>query len=194
MPGSDDYYALLGIDANADDEDLRRAWRRLALRFHPDHAGEQTTARFQQIVAAYEVLSDPPARAAYDRRRGISRPQPTVVVGQRAPGVMMRRVCGPLNALVARGVAQLAADGVIELVLEPDEVAEGGMITISMRVLVRCEEHAGAHCARCGGGGTVEDLFAAWLAVRPGVTDGTVLTPSARLPGMMRPVLFRVRL
>jgi len=40
----------------------------------------------------------------------------------------------------------------------------------------------------------VEDLFAAWLAVRPGSPDGTVLTPSVRLPGMMRQVLFRVRL
>lgn len=181
-----DLYALLGVSASADDAELRRAWRRLALQLHPDVAGDEMTARFQRIAEAYGVLSDPAARAAYDRSRGSAAPEPQL--GRRAPGQMLRRVCAPLNALFARGVASLAADGVIDLFLEPDEVAEGGMVTISMRVLLRCEP-----CARCGGTGTVEDLFAAWLAVRPGVTDGTVLTPSARLPGMMRPVLFRVR-
>jgi DnaJ-class molecular chaperone len=66
----DDYYALLGVQAGADGEALRVAWRRLAARWHPDRAGTAATARFQQLSAAYTVLSDPIARAAYDRRRG----------------------------------------------------------------------------------------------------------------------------
>jgi hypothetical protein len=57
-----------------------------------------------------------------------------------------------------------------------------------------CAAHAEASCAGCGGMRTVEELFSAWLAVRPGVADGAVLTPSALLPGMVRPVSFRVRL
>ena len=44
---ADDYYALLGIDAEADAAELRRAWRRLALRWHPDRAGPGATASFR---------------------------------------------------------------------------------------------------------------------------------------------------
>ena len=71
------------------------------------------------------------------------------------------------------------------------------MVTISMRVPIRCPACAAdaeASCAGCGGIAPSEELFSAWLAVRPGVADGTVLTPSALLPGMVRPVSFRVRL
>src|SRR4051812_16059077 len=65
---SDDLYGLLGVHAEAAEEELRRAWRRLALRWHPDRAGSGATATFQKLLAAYTVLSDPAARAAYDRR------------------------------------------------------------------------------------------------------------------------------
>ena len=52
---SDDYYALLGIDAAAGAAELRRAWRRLALRWHLDRAGPGATATFQTISLAYTV-------------------------------------------------------------------------------------------------------------------------------------------
>ena len=204
----DDHYALLGIDAQADGAELRRAWRRLALRWHPDRAGPGATATFQKILAAYTVLSNPVARAAYDRRRGAPARSPGVPSGgatsappaatrRRAPGVMLQRLSGPLNALLACGVARRAEGEVIELFLNAQEVSDGGMVTISMRVPVRCPEcaaDAAGSCARCGTKRTVDELFSAWLAVPPGVTDGAVLTPSALLPGMVRPVSFRVRL
>jgi curved DNA-binding protein CbpA len=63
----DDYYELLGVDSAITATELRRAWRRLALRWHPDRAGPEATATFQKLAAAYAVLSDPVARAAYDR-------------------------------------------------------------------------------------------------------------------------------
>jgi hypothetical protein len=113
----------------------------------------------------------------------------------RAPGVMLSRLTGSLNGLLARGVARYGADDAIELLLDRDEAATGGMVTISMRVPVRCPACAGrgAGCARCGDTGEIEELFAAWLAVRPGLADGAELTPSATLPGMLRPVRFRAR-
>ena len=46
---SEDYYALLGVAADASGAGLRRAWRRLALRWHPDRAGTSATATFQRI-------------------------------------------------------------------------------------------------------------------------------------------------
>jgi DnaJ-class molecular chaperone len=204
----DDYYALLGIDAAADGEEVRRVWRRLVLRWHPDRAGADATFIFQKLSAAYAVLSDPVARAEYDRRRGTSARNPGARSGdaaspppgatrRRAPGVMLRRLSRPLNALLACGIARRVEGDVIELLLDAHEVAEGGMVTISMRVPVRCpacSADAAGSCARCGTSGTVDDVFSAWLAVPPGVADGAVLTPSALLPGMVRPVSFRVRL
>ena len=195
---SDDYYELLGVGAQTRAAELRRAWRRLALRWHPDRAGAASTATFQKLLAAYTVLKDPAARAAYDRRRGITSTNTTSAAPRRrAPSVTLRRLSGPLNALLACGVARYGEPGVIELFLSAQEVAEGGMVTISMRVPVRCAvcaKNPAAACARCGSTRTVEELFSAWLAVPPGVEDGELLVPSALLPGMARPVSFRVRL
>src|SRR3954470_6278207 len=66
---SEDYYSLLGVEIDIDRAQLRRVWRRLALRWHPDRAGPEATATFQKLSVAYAVLSDPIARAAYDRQR-----------------------------------------------------------------------------------------------------------------------------
>ena len=73
-PVDDDYHALLGVHPDADSDELRRAWRQLALRWHPDRAGDVAKATFQRLSAAYTVLSDPIARAAYDRRRHNAEP------------------------------------------------------------------------------------------------------------------------
>ena len=67
MPAKQDYYGILGIDRNATDEAIKRAFRKLAFKYHPDHNHEDGTAeKFKEISEAYEVLSDPDKRAAYD--------------------------------------------------------------------------------------------------------------------------------
>jgi hypothetical protein len=115
-----------------------------------------------------------------------------------APGVLLHRLSGPLNALLACGFARLSSGGVIELFLNASEATDGGMIAIAMSVVVHCPQCAGyadsaAKCSRCGGRRTVHELFSAWLAIPPGIADGSVLYPSAVLPGMVQPVSFRVR-
>lgn len=63
-----DYYAVLGVPRDADEEAIRRAYRMLARKHHPDvdkTAG--ATKRFQELQEAYEVLSDPQKRARYDQ-------------------------------------------------------------------------------------------------------------------------------
>src|SRR3954470_13126811 len=144
---SEDYYALLGVAENVGEAELQRVWRRLAKRYHPDHAGPQATGSFQRISAAYAGLCDPGGRASYDRRRraGMPRESPAAptkpaAVRRRAPSIMLSRVSGPFMALLACGIARRVDDGVIELLLNPAEAKQGGMITIAMRVAVRCKK------------------------------------------------------
>jgi curved DNA-binding protein len=64
-----DYYALLGVNKNASADDVKKAYRRLARKYHPDlNPGDKTAeAKFKEITEANEVLSDPDKRSQYDR-------------------------------------------------------------------------------------------------------------------------------
>ena len=59
-----DYYDILGVPKNSSPDDIKKAYRKLAAKHHPDRGGD--TAKFQEIQAAYAVLSDPDKRAQYD--------------------------------------------------------------------------------------------------------------------------------
>jgi molecular chaperone DnaJ len=64
-----DYYEVLGVDRTCDDAGLKSAFRKLAMKHHPDKNGgsAEATAQFKEINEAYTILSDPQKRAAYDR-------------------------------------------------------------------------------------------------------------------------------
>ena len=63
-----DYYTTLGVERDASDADIKRAYRRLARKYHPDVSTEpDAEARFKEMKEAYEVLKDKEKRAAYDR-------------------------------------------------------------------------------------------------------------------------------
>src|SRR5262245_18136093 len=70
MAGSKrDYYEILGVERDAGDEELKRAYRELAKKHHPDRNGGDPDAasRFQEVDEAYKVLADPEKRQRYDR-------------------------------------------------------------------------------------------------------------------------------
>lgn len=82
-----DYYRILEISDDADAAEVKRAYRRQAMLFHPDQARRPDSERFRRVQEAYEVLSDPQSRQAYDRRRKAS---VAVTVSRRSPILEVR--------------------------------------------------------------------------------------------------------
>lgn len=66
---SRDFYTILGVDKSADEKEIKKAYRRLAMKYHPDKNPDDPTAeeKFKEATMAYEVLSDAQKRASYDR-------------------------------------------------------------------------------------------------------------------------------
>ena len=70
LVGAVDYYQVLGVPRNADEKKIKKAYRKLAVKYHPDknlEDKEAATKKFQQVSEAYEVLSDPEKRRIYDQ-------------------------------------------------------------------------------------------------------------------------------
>jgi WD40 repeat protein len=85
MDVPDNYYAILGVPIDADEDTIKHAYRQLARRYHPDLAGEAGAVHMKRINRAYDVLSDPEKRLNYDtiiggvidlRKSGITRQRP----------------------------------------------------------------------------------------------------------------------
>ena len=64
-----DFYDVLDVARNADDADIKKAYRKLAMKYHPDRnqGNPESEAKFKEVKEAYEMLSDPQKRAAYDQ-------------------------------------------------------------------------------------------------------------------------------
>jgi molecular chaperone DnaJ len=70
MAAKEDFYKLLEIDKNASDAEIKKSYKRMAMKYHPDRNSDNPEAaevKFKQIKEAYEVLSDPKKRSAYDQ-------------------------------------------------------------------------------------------------------------------------------
>ena len=64
-----DYYEVLGVDKNASEDDIKRAYRKLAIKYHPDrNPGDKVAEeKFKEAAEAYDVLHDPQKRQQYDQ-------------------------------------------------------------------------------------------------------------------------------
>ena len=64
-----DYYKILGVDRKASADDIKKTFRKLAMKYHPDRnrGNKEAEEKFKEINEAYEVLSDPKKRARYDQ-------------------------------------------------------------------------------------------------------------------------------
>ncbi|WP_445343119.1 molecular chaperone DnaJ [Bifidobacterium sp. ESL0819] len=70
-----DYYEVLGVERGASDQDIKRAYRKMSRKYHPDIAGPEYEDKFKEVNSAYEVLSDPEKRRMYDAGVDPNNPQ-----------------------------------------------------------------------------------------------------------------------
>ena len=107
MADRPDYYKTLGVGKNASDEEIKKAYRKLARQYHPDRnpGDKQAEERFKEISQAYDVLSDAEKRKQYERGVGpVRRVCPAALIRARSPAVSATssRTCSAVAA-VARG-------------------------------------------------------------------------------------------
>src|SRR5689334_14058240 len=69
VPSMADFYGTLGVPRTASDDDIKKAYRKLAMQYHPDRNGgsKEAEEKFKEVTEAYDVLRDPQKRAAFDR-------------------------------------------------------------------------------------------------------------------------------
>jgi molecular chaperone DnaJ len=184
-----DHYAVLGLAAAVSVAEIRRAYRQLALRYHPDRAGPAGTEHFQRIAEAYRVLSDPIERSRYDAG------QADRAAGASGDDDLIDRVCGRLDDLVAHSVARVRADGVVELYLTAGEARRGGIAAIAMPLRMPCPTCGGVAspnqvwCVRCEFAGSIVEDVSLRIPIPPQVMDGasfTMADPNGIIPARLR--------
>jgi molecular chaperone DnaJ len=190
----EDHYALLGLGRDAQAAEIRRAFRQLALRHHPDRAGPANTERFQRIALAYRVLSNPATRSDYDARLATAERQQ-----RHARQQVIERLAAPLDALIARATARQYTDGLIELLLTRAEAAQGGVAAIALPVRLPCPTCGGCAqpgsiwCVRCEFEGSVREEVTVCIAIPPAVADGATFTVRVDRHDAVPPLRVRVR-
>ena len=148
-----DYYAILGVSRNATQEEIKKAYRRLALKYHPDRnpGDREAEERFKEISEAYEVLSDPQKRAIYDSQ-GISGLHRTGFRGFEDIEDIFSAFSDLFEEFFGFGFKErtgrrprAGADLSYEISLTLEEVYQGKETEIPLELYQRCEE--------CGGSG-----------------------------------------
>lgn len=164
-----DYYEVLGVDRNADESDIKKAYRRLAMKFHPDrNAGDdEAEGKFKEVKEAFEVLSDRQKRSAYDQfgHDGVDAAAGGFGGGA-GFGDIFDSVFGDIFGAGGRGGARVyrGADLRYDLEMTLEEAVAGTEIKIRVPTVIDCETCDGKGsrsgrapdtCSTCNGVGQV---------------------------------------
>lgn len=179
--GKKDYYELLEIDRNASQEEIKKAYRKLAFQYHPDRNpnNKEAEEKFKEISEAYQVLSDPEKRAIYDRYgheglQGGFRSAPDFDLSE-ALRVFMEGLGGFSDFFEGFGSSRSSrrerrkrgSDLQVNLELTLEEIATGVRKTLKVKKHLRCEQCGGsgaekgsapAVCPQCKGKGEIRQV------------------------------------
>jgi molecular chaperone DnaJ len=192
-----DFYSVLEVARDASDEDIKKAYRRLAMKYHPDRNGgaKEAEDKFKEITEAYDVLRDGNKRAVYDRygeaglRGGVAGGFHHVDLSE-ALSIFMQNFGGfqGMSDLFGsagggrrgEGGARAGADLKVAMTLTLAEVATGVEKSVSIKLLDPCDRCDGAgaepgtkaqRCGTCGGSGEVRraqrSFFGQFVSVAP---------------------------
>jgi molecular chaperone DnaJ len=186
-----EFYALLGVARDATEADIKKAYRKLAMEFHPDRNGApEAEAKFKEITEAYEVLRDPQKRAMYDRygKAGLAGAGGGFgfhhVDLSEALNIFMRDFggMGGLESLFGggrpRADARRGQDVRVTVKMSIADVATGVKKTVRFKAPDRCAACQGSgakpgtkpsSCSTCGGSGEVRrqarSMFGQFMSV-----------------------------
>ncbi len=179
-----DYYELLEVERTADDKSIKSAYRRLAMRYHPDKnpgCGE-SEAKFKAISEAYDCLKDPQKRAAYDRFGHAAFQQGMGNGGGRGPGADFSDIGDIFETIFGsafgggRQQTRRGADLRYDMEIGLEEAFHGKEAKIEVEISVSCEPCNGTGaepgtgaraCGTCHGHGKVRTQQGFFVVDRP---------------------------
>ena len=165
-----DYYEILGVSRNASSDEIKKSYRRLAMKHHPDRNTDDSDAerKFKEAKEAYEILSDSDKRAAYDQfgHDGVRGGPAGGGFSAEGFGDIFGDVFGDIFGGGRRSRSQVfrGADLGYELRLDLEQAVSGDSVTIEVPTHVRCDDCNGSGaekgsepvgCSTCGGSGQV---------------------------------------
>ena len=158
MPSKRDYYEVLGVSREARPDELKKAYRRLAMKYHPDQNPDDADAaeKFKELTEAYQVLSDPQKRTTYDRfghdapgMSGFPGGSATVDMGNMTD--FFESIFGSVfggGPRQQRRRGKPGRDLQYDLSLTLDQVVSGADVRITIPRPVRCSECGGSGAAK----------------------------------------------
>lgn len=183
-----DYYDVLGVTADAGAEEIKRAYRQLARRYHPDISGDDRTAAFLEVARAYEVLRQPERRRSYDEALRDSAPRVNWMADEIA--IDFPSVSSVLDGMRHSFFGELPYSSLSAVVeLTPQEAFWGTVVPLSIPLRGTCAKCGGRGeawqewCAECAGTGEVLSEHALRLRVPAGVREGARFRFTVMPPG-----------
>lgn len=214
------YYFVLGVSPDANVSQIKRAYRKLCQRYHPDHAGQESVERFHAIKEAYDALSQTTRRDEHDRKLDVE--QRRRGLGTRpASARPLRRPMNPFadfaNCSPSFGElfdvftrnfthrhvpkSQPVRNVTLEVILTPQEARRGGHVPLEIPIAEVCPICQGAGQAGfsvrddCEGHGMTWEMRQIDVLLPSGTQDGTTVPVSLRhlgITNMQLTLLIRV--